>query len=176
MRPSREFLETPHFLILSNEGIFWTAIQVAVHFSVNLWRIWLIIIKGFIGLFPLFLSMYALQTGARKPKIEEVESPKNYSDFFWKMMKWNGFVTVKFICADIFFMFLSKFFVQANWQALRSHVSIPALALGTMGFFTQDFGICLAILTIGFGMRGAIYSGHIKSVLLLSQNFSGKLH
>ena len=40
----------------------------------------------------------------------------------------------------------------------------------------KDFGICLAILTIGFGMRGAIYSGHIKSVLLLSKNFSGKLH
>ena len=55
-------------------------------------------------------------------------------------------------------------------------LGIPALALGMMGFFTEDFGICLAILTIGFGMRGAIYSGHIKSVQLLSQNFTGKMH
>ena len=50
---------------------------------------------------------------------------------------------------------------------------MPALALGMMGFFTDNFPLCIAILTIGFGMRGGVYSGHVKNVLLLSPKFSG---
>ena len=50
----------------------------------------------------------------------------------------------------------------------------PALAAATMGYFTEDYRVCLAILTIGFGLRGGIYSGHIKGVLKLSPNFVGR--
>ena len=46
-------------------------------------------------------------------------------------------------------------------------------ALALMGFFTDNYLICVSILTLGFSLRGATYSGHIKSVLKLSPNFSG---
>ena len=47
------------------------------------------------------------------------------------------------------------------------------LALALMGFFTENYLICVSILTIGFSLRGALYSGHIKAIMKLSPNFSG---
>ena len=47
------------------------------------------------------------------------------------------------------------------------------LALSLMGLFTENYVICVAILTLGFSFRGAVYSGHIKSLMKLSPNFSG---
>ena len=47
------------------------------------------------------------------------------------------------------------------------------LALALMGFFTDNYLICVAILTLGFSFRGGVYSGHIRSLMKLSPNFSG---
>jgi hypothetical protein len=54
--------------------------------------------------------------------------------------------------------------------------AVPALALGVMGYFTQDWRICLAILTVGFGFRGGCYAGHIKNPAELSPNYSGTVY
>ena len=48
-----------------------------------------------------------------------------------------------------------------------------ALALGTMGYFTENYKICLVIMTLGYGLRAGMYSGHVKSVLDLSRNYCG---
>lgn len=75
----------------------------------------------------------------------------------------------------------------SDWMLIKGYLSEPAnfklfeilglggvgCALALMGFFTDNYLICVAILTLGFSLRGALYSGHIKSILKLSPNFSG---
>ena len=63
--------------------------------------------------------------------------------------------------------YLNKEMVTKIWQIIAFGSMIAAL--GTMGFFTKQIEICLSIIIVGFGLNSAVNSGHLKSVLDLSQ-------
>ena len=63
--------------------------------------------------------------------------------------------------------YLNKEMVTKIWQIIAFGSMIAAL--GTMGFFTKKIEICLSIIIVGFGLNSAVNSGHLKSVLDLSQ-------
>ena len=67
-----------------------------------------------------------------------------------------------------------KLLIFKVWQTI-GFTSVGA-GLGLIGFLTEDYIYCILVMTIGYGLRGGIYSGHIKSVLDLTSKYSGTVY
>ena len=70
--------------------------------------------------------------------------------------------------------YLTKPWVCKIWQTI-AFVAVGS-SLGLIGFFTEDVAICIAIMTVGYGLRGGIFAGHVKSVLDLTTKYHGTVY
>lgn len=52
----------------------------------------------------------------------------------------------------------------------------PAAGIGLLGYILDDWKISVAIMTVGYGFRGATYSGHTLSPLDLTPTYSGPMY
>ena len=53
---------------------------------------------------------------------------------------------------------------------------VPAVAAAVMGYLTEDWVTCVAVMTFGLGFRGAVYSSQPQTPLDISPNYSGTVY
>jgi MFS family permease len=79
------------------------------------------------------------------------------------------------------FSFISDFLLEKNYikkSTLRYLASsmctgLQAITVAAIGYTTDSWILCISIMTIGIGFKGASYMGHLGAVYDISPTYSG---
>ena len=84
----------------------------------------------------------------------------------------------------IIFSFLSDFLLSREYvkkPILRYFMhaigfGMPGITIAALGYSTENWIVCIAVLSLGIGFRGAQYMGHLGAVYDVAPKYSGTVY
>ena len=84
----------------------------------------------------------------------------------------------------IIFSFLSDFLLSREYvkKPLLRYLmhgigfGMPAITIAVLGYLTENWIVCIAVLSVGIGFRGGQYVGHLSAVYDIAPKYSGTVY